>query len=854
MKLSVLLILTLLTSQVFGLSVYYPPAAVPIVQTKPGDKPELVSYKPIDYKSVAYMMERYETLQESNEALNGVAEIFGEVAHTVIDVADFGTLVGGAATGNFPLMLTGQLGAKGAHGVVNTVVKSFENHGLNQTKELLLNSLDATYKRVPNFDSLSKDDQYHELMKTAAFESANMATIIKYHENNAIFQTYMLTSMESELYKLAKEAHKDGRKLDQFQKALAKEGIEIKKLTAEAKAEIIDQVEKIGATVIAIDKKKYATQSDVLKTKQELLNGLKGLTDQLKSPSITLDDVNKNVNVVKAMMFTRLTVEEQKKQLDSGNCDDIFGANKANLQLRINFEVAANQVLSVANSATQIAAAMGVNPKVIAGVSKGIAVAQGAANLTVSIMSSNPMGMLSSAAGMVGLFGNQPDPAAERHKEIMEGISKLSQQIAEGNVQIRKDIAEVKDMLREINKNIIIIDKKISYIIQEIGVINARLNHIDNNIVELADVIIEMEFHHYKTCSKRIIETIRNTPSGKDLYNKLSRMSEYDRSQAIKGCVKGFDLLFAPDDQSPFFRTFSTYNETQIGIFKTNYKELLNLLRNDLTDVSVSKLIKPNSEYYALDSKLSARDLKRVGFTWSSMMNPVAPERVARAVDDYLTFYPVTYLFNQDRTGYCDLLPYAEREACKKEPGDAYRSLKEALALVQIAVAQQTAVYGDLVLYKIIDKMKTKDEDFIKGLEAVLTKNPMLAKNLMLVYISDWVHTHHPRDIWYRFGLETPQSRALDVLGLPWKLKYTKCGGNPCAYFEVHEYKDDKLARVYLPTEQEYYDGKLQTSPELPRLLQLRKRLVNAIVDIQTFNYIKESDERVQQAYLDLTE
>lgn len=586
-----------------------------------------------------------------------------------------------------------------------------------------------------------------------------------------------------------------------------------------------------------------------------------------------LDDVNKRVGnaeqgiaVMQDLMFSKLSPREQLVALKTGFFPNMPQEAKEELEARINVvarrQELVEQVSGYLNGAghlATIAGNLGVDPAIVGKANQAIDIGNKAVAAFAAFSTGNVLAGISSISSVFGVGG--PDVAGQRHQEIMDTLRGMYEKI---NV-IDKKIDILLEGQKTIIANQAIILQSITTLADQVernhdAVVN-QLHEVHGDVLYNRQLIRTEAALHYAQCRKivfndndgtRFINTEkRSIPA----YTVVERVYT-DRRNALVDCIKQLDNI---REAGNMFRraifAFETYKDTPESNVKpyldTMYVPALALvtataITQDGNSVAerLTSLLSPVGTLEGLDGKLATLTVTnppRLILPLSTLMQvPLAVDAVLQH-DEYVTDVHYYYLLLSPE----DVLrPHAELYRASSLRMSGRDRLIEALALTDVAIAQQTMLSGDAllpVLYQAITQLanaSTATDQFLhQQAVSAIEHNAILAKNFVLYAMRRDVRSAS-NILAYNVALQGTDIPMLQsVTSTRWQFAH-----HAAAVMDGNRIKIPAgwsvaigNADIALPTADQLLEGRLTTHDEVGALLAQRRRILDELTSYDVY-------------------
>jgi hypothetical protein len=487
-----------------------------------------------------------------------------------------------------------------------------------------------------------------------------------------------------------------------------------------------------------------------------------------------VDDTNKNsrdIEFLQKFMFERMNPTEQITALENGMFSGMTEAERARQITKIELVKQKQDLINSvgdfgqgAASVARIAERLHVDPNVVSSIQQSAQIAS-AAQTAISGILSGGMGYLAAADVVSGLvFGKGPDAGTQRHAEIMSALGEIKQGIAEIEgmlVQMGKQLDDIKRLQITTYQAIVTVSKQIEENHKELM---HELSRTRDDLVPIQSIVNEILFKKIEACGTLKVRLeaqgwSRDKAIEYSMFRSTFREHGNDCLSGLKDIIRDpfsastYDLRHwkgDPDSQTDNFiknvsKPMRTFQEQ--WVLATNPSVYAKAYGMPVTDIRALRhkrdsLFGSNPPVY--DTFLSDKPTPTILELLGVSLSPQTIDRHVR----YLIF---AHPFFEMR----EALEYADPKqllSLGMTSIEGRELLLSALALVEVAVAQQNMLAGDVALLDMtrIWREGTKprepnesDPVFAKrtraweDLKKLLAANGTLERNLILTMVSE---------------------------------------------------------------------------------------------------------------------
>jgi hypothetical protein len=457
------------------------------------------------------------------------------------------------------------------------------------------------------------------------------------------------------------------------------------------------------------------------------------------------------------------------------------------------------------------------------------------------ISSGNPVAAVGALAD--ALFGG-PDPAEERHKEVMEKLGVIEgklNEVLENQERLRLAVEEVKTNIRELAVQVR----------QQHVEVMSKLEQIEKNVLINRDLLKELLEKDFRTLGAFLEIDKESTYVQKKAWFELHGDQYADADKVLSAMVaNGF-----PQVSQYFLLRTDTSRDVQAYL-----KE------------SVEPLIGYFEEQTGTDPQGAAHRLLPPIFTINDLRNAKATTNLSpedsfqRDFKTYLSTKPVTmygglvlrfvpYIFLVGKTAEGRRLLSAQSFRTPEPPesraakrATALRYLRHALYLVNLALAQRVLLSGQPLLPAISQKLTGGALD--DRTVSVLRQHPLIARNALAYFMAERVRQAGGGVLAYTFAFESPDPDYLGLLTATGPTRFTferrkgwyAEGGRLVEREGWHLVLKD--LRVPVPSPEDFDSGRLWHEDEMPALYQMREALIDEIASFDFLDSLSAAEQR----------
>jgi len=493
------------------------------------------------------------------------------------------------------------------------------------------------------------------------------------------------------------------------------------------------------------------------------------------------------------------------------------------------------------------AKALGLKGKDAIRVQRVLGWANQVTNIALSFASSNPVGYVSGALQVIGLFGKK----SKGQQEVFEQLFKKLDAIHDDMIKGFTDLDKKLDRLAELN--IELFEKLQSIIERQTQFQQKWFKYLAEQTKEIKEEIIisrEQNLVSLELLKDRLFDDIDNLEVDDKLITKLnlnlSRFKDYvlvrdmtgfsdslkQLFKIVKGTLRGYEVYFIPP-----------LSKQKKGVFPLSYFQAeymyspLRKLFNELypsestRKIALNALLFPTEQVNKnfLSYELIQDDImNQKGFTPQLREKYLSPRKIYKVVSWYTRYCHFYELKKDDTFNPCSLEEYLnlddEIKTNRLKRINLY--LKSLLKLVDEAYIQQTIMSGHLLLDKIdILLMHRSNQSLFKNVRDALRSNYLVSQNFITyllygrLYISD---TDYNNFIHYQKSYEEKDIEQLQ----------SYMGGYEVTYENNIFFANLNGVKIAMPSGEQIKQNKMMYPSELELLKSAKQKIIAKMQDI----------------------
>lgn len=651
-------------------------------------------------------------------------------------------------------------------------------------------------------------------------------------------------------------------------------------------------VSALGNSLFEFRKETNAKLSEVVQTQKEIQQGLADLSDQVAANQAKNE---KDIGFIHDFMYSRMTPGEQLAALKAGMFDLLpkeRETRKKQVELvlkRQELDQKMTGFVSSLGSLAQIAGNLGLNPKL----TKTLSVAAKVGGTGLQALQAFSTGnFLAGIAAISGLFGGGPDIAEQRHKEVMDALGTIYEAVGmlgEAIAQIGQNLEQVFKLQQATYQAVVQLSEQVWLQHREVM---TELKYIHEDVLRIAATLDANEKKHYAFCDDILFDDERvlriDVKSGKfPEYNHLKQLVEnefapkYLDAREVLLEVRTGDGSFLPK----FDMSISETPGNPVKLLRDNvYAPLVELVITNGMSLEQKggvflNLMTPAIKLSFMRSKVTAsadlkpdpkvvRDLHAKGlrglFELMSGNKLLHAETVLMHSEYLCNFH---WLMQVAPGNDAKVLERSDILSGKNLGRSGRIALREAIALLNITIAQQALLSGDVALpliYQDITKTfsLSNNEDRLKKLGVwcrVFELSPAIAKNFALYLVNEELIQRGLSNAAWQFAVES--KRIEDRSGLStclvqhpgdgWRLEVKNSRSDPSikVWVIVLVGTDSVNAGVShdleLPSAADLRADRLVVQPDVPQLLVMRSALEEELDGYEVMEMLSENESAV---------
>jgi hypothetical protein len=589
----------------------------------------------------------------------------------------------------------------------------------------------------------------------------------------------------------------------------------------------------------------------------------------------TAQTSQRDLRFIQNYLFGQMSVSEQRAAIRAGMRSDLNAKDRESLDKQLavvekqqTITVQVQTYLNGAGTIIGIAAKLGVDPEIVKSAKQGLAVGQVAFSVGTALMTGNFLQAASALSGLIGMGGK--DAETQRHEQILGQLKQISQQIA----VLDAKMDEMLLLQRETLKGLQSIYQAIVTLSQQINETHERQMH------QIERVQLEVEFVRALVIEGNGValwDSFSRSRQGPFFDSSIGEFRTYARMRSHFAAIGSYDYfrpaaaalyeLFAVGDAIPSRFAYQAI-ESSNNLAPTRnletwrrelYEPLIGFVLEHLAEVwtrdvqsFLSLFLLPARTLHPLLDEVAIQDVSdhaRFGASmqtyFSKLLAPTTIRKCVTYLLDMLSYLPLIKssapptLFALDEL----LTPEIRRRDSNTI------SLRNALVVVDIAIAQQALLSGHLLL-PLFERcysspvppgesaesqaVAKRRQGRIDKIESILSKSDLIRRNWLLYKVCLELRTTKTELITFHAASQVSQDAKMlkSLCPFPafdwrWQSGSQQVPGR----WEI------KVAGIWepIPTWQELHSGVLGYPQDMDILLDVRSLLV---AELANFDFL----------------
>ncbi len=509
----------------------------------------------------------------------------------------------------------------------------------------------------------------------------------------------------------------------------------------------------------------WQTQQNLTQRMVRLENNVSEIQTGLSDLSQRTDKNESDIRYLQDALFSKMNPKEQLEALQNGFLATMPKEERDKLEEQVRLAEKRQEIIDDMNGYINtggqlynIASNLGVSGPFMDNAKTAIEVGQIAVEAFVNFSTGNYLGAISAVSNVLGIGRKGPDPAAERHQEIM---NKLGELLA-GQKRMDKKL----DVIIETQKTIIQNQKAIFEAIVELSKqvqsqyesLMQRLDEIQTDVLRNREVILDGVVGDVKFCREIVKDAVSdhfdpNTMRFASI--KLQQENFFNNREKYNPCIDTlFKVMAGLGDSDAPFMAYNWFlknyqgdsvlkGRNQIEAFNDQvWNPAWNLYTSLVKTIDANTLIPLTNPVTTVSGILARRDAitkLKSSLTypsrWTEELSAGAaplgkllgsyysPEAIQYYSAHALRFYPYLDLRSPNKQRLKTIDELKKTSATANKASDAKTMLRVTASRLDLAIAQQSLLAGDALLPLMYDH-------FIKQERCSVLNNPTELANV----------------------------------------------------------------------------------------------------------------------------
>lgn len=486
------------------------------------------------------------------------------------------------------------------------------------------------------------------------------------------------------------------------------------------------------------------------------------------------------------------------------------------------------------------------------------------------LKSGGVMGALSalSSGPAMGMLGLDADPDAVFKGEVLAQLGVINQKLDEVLDLQRQTIKIQLETMSMIKEMALMID---SYHRDEMDLLSdvrdTTLTILETNKIALnsnlraCEILLNYQLNSnpslmmYKISAYEDMRSldldIQKFKNSLNSYKDIYRMVNSSGGTGFESCQVGLNQAFGliNVNENPIRAIFSSNeNENLFKFQREKYFPLYKLLKSTKKPSVLYHL--PVANFSSLFQKYTYLKSEGSSFANYSMEDFISTRALERNTASLLVFYPFIDLdLNEWKSGLTNVLQLSINNLDAGKNSRAYYLLRNNLALIQTAIAEEALLSGELVFDELQANQDLIFQDNVnssKELSYAVLGNRLMMKNFIKYLIIDQIN-ENPSTL-----NKLSYSNAFEVKDLAGVAQFFKnetiqknIGLDKEARI-VLKFKIDGVEQNYpIPSLADIQDDQISYSENMYRLLELQKRVVEALIKVSPNNFSEDQKNQL---------
>ncbi len=589
---------------------------------------------------------------------------------------------------------------------------------------------------------------------------------------------------------------------------------------------------------------------------------------------------SENVGILKDYIFSNADVDGKIRLLDSGLLNNDLTESKRDalekqlkaLKAKQDLQKDIKNYLNKAQHITTILSNVGFDSEIVQKANDLINIGNTAMSAFTAYSSGDVIGSIATVSGLFGGRGKS-DPAAKRHKQIMDKLNVLEDKIdevLERQIIMMKNQQKILDTLAKISNQIDELHGLEMEKLEEIKtetlynrLSNLRLLTRDLDVLET----FSKPFKKFKLAKQRSYYEIRqffadNGPRFEKREHILEDiLSIHSNNLHELLLLKSYEVLGVEDGESINRITNLIEGYDKVIEYIDNYVDSQNLIDQNCY-ISMNDIYCLDDKFDVISNINSQDDYSNY---WGLIKSSIIFTKQLERIYDVLEEVHIFYLLQKTTDSESELLSKEEFFSTQFHKRYGLRHFKDLLILVNIAIIQQNLLAGDILLKRFYDRLFRDDiensenenehEEYLQIIE-VLNANRLLKVNFAKYFIKKQLDTKrkilfqgNEEEVKFDFFeyslyLSDTSGYAQDERN---KTNLRMCFDDHLqskiifhqGQWKLDLHRDNKDAYLEFPNSKTFNQGEVRYRRELFELIKLKTKIIDKISEYELTNFIE---------------
>jgi hypothetical protein len=541
-----------------------------------------------------------------------------------------------------------------------------------------------------------------------------------------------------------------------------------------------------------------------------------------------------------------------------------------------------NNVLTIMNSTQVMAKILKIDlPKDVKKVMNVANKANGIFSLVNSTLKGLKNGGVMGALGalssgpMMGIMGLDSDPDAEFKGEVLTQLGFIDQKLdnvislQKQSIDLQKEAINIQlESMTMIKDMAIMIDEyhreemNTLFNIQDIAQTNLEISKVGlNKGLKTCEQMLAFQlndgtkltvdsFSSYKNMQALDLD-IQKLKKSLNTFRDFEHFISSTEQNGWSKCQEGINDAFGVINlkENPIRHIYNSHeNENLYRFQRERYAPLFRFLSLDKLSSVLYHL--PLLEFKSLPQKINLLKNEDISENDSLMEDFISTRALERYTSQLLVFYPFIHLDRDEwKSGLKGIMEISMNNSKSDKSFRANYLLRNNLTLIQAAIAQEALFSGELILEKLIFEQKNLFEGNItvtSELAYAVVNNRLLMTNLLKYMILKTMgeNSDYLNIVLYKDAFDSKDIRKMEKF-FENELVHNKIALDNNGQFVFKIKVDNNEQTFLLPTPTEFQDNRILYSENMYSLLELQKRVMEALSKVGPNNYSDTQKEKM---------